>query len=170
MAKLSARFGLSRYEADEYYRIAIDFYRKNSLQEAIQNMDYALMLLPNNAEYWAARGFFYWEDGVFDKAESDFDQALKHNSFEIMGNYGKGAMAYRREEWQVALDYFMKAWAADGGRGDTLYYVALCHFRLKHYAEAKKWLTQAQEAYTRQNDKTHQKDLEKWLSEIEKWG
>jgi hypothetical protein len=31
-------------------------------------------------------------------------------------------------------------------------------------------MTQAQEAYTRQNDKTHQKDLEKWLSEIEKWG
>jgi tetratricopeptide (TPR) repeat protein len=169
MAKLSTRFGLSRYEADEYYRIAIDFYRKNNLSDAIQNMNYALMLLPTHAEYLAARGFFYLEDGVLDKAEEDSDSALRRNSFEQLANYTKGVVAYKRENWQMAHDYFMKAWAADSSRPETQYYIALVLHRKGEYKQAHTWMKQAQVLWEKQNDKLHLRDVERWLIEIERW-
>lgn len=168
MSKLTARLGFGRYEADEYYHIALDFFRKNRLTDAIQNINYALMLIPDHAEYRATRGFFYLEDGVLEQAEADFDAALAMNEFEVLANYCKGVLSFQRKEWEAARDYFMKAWAADTGRPEPQYYLALVAQRLGDYGAAARWMGQARQLLEAQGDKARARDAEKWLEEFER--
>jgi tetratricopeptide (TPR) repeat protein len=147
MARLVSRFGVSRYEADELYRIALDFYQKKNLSEALHKMDAAIQLFPNRAEYYAARGFFRLEDGDNAKAAVDFDLALSKNPYEVLANYGKGVIAYQAKEYEKGLDYFMKAWAAENHRPETLYYIAMILHRQKQNQKALQWMRQAYAIY-----------------------
>lgn len=167
MARLRAQFGLNRYEADEYYRMALEFYRKHNLNEAITYMNYALQLQPKNPEYLAARGFFHLENGVLERAQTDFDMALGRNAFEVLANYGKGVIAYQSKDNKTALDYFMKAWAAEETRAETHYYIALCLYRLARYADARAWMLNAYRLFEQKADKAHLKDADRWMMEID---
>ena len=173
MARLVARFGVSRYDADEHYRIALDFYQKKNLNDAILHMNSAIELFPNRSEYYAARGFFQLEDGVMEKAGSDFDLALSKNPYEVLANYGKGVIAYNAKEYEKALDYFMKAWAAENQRPETLYYLAMTYHRMKQNDKALNWMRQANAIYIAASEedkeaKRRQKNAERWISEFEK--
>jgi Flp pilus assembly protein TadD len=155
MANLPARFGLSRYEADEHYKIAISFYQKHNLEQALLHLGHALALLPYNSEYLAAQGFFFLEDGIADKAEAAFDQALKMNAYELLANYGKGVLAYREKDWQKATMYFLNAWAAAPERAETLYYLALASH---HSGDNRKAL----------EAKKPTRDAARWVTELER--
>jgi tetratricopeptide (TPR) repeat protein len=169
MSNLAARFGLTRYEADEYYRIALDYYLKRNLDQALVNIGHALRLQPHNAEYHAAQGYFFLEDGVMDKAQVAFDAALRHNPYEVLANYGKGVIAYKAKDWQTALPFFMTAWAADAARGDTLYYLALTQHHKGDNRAALQWMQQAHKAFEGQeNAKKQSRDAARWLAELEK--
>ena len=173
MARLVARLGITRYEADEYYRIALSNYQKKNLDEAVLNMNLAIDLYPRRAEYYAARGFFHLQDGLPNKAEPDFDHALSINPYEILANFGKGVIAFDKEQYDPALEYFIKSWAADNERAETLYYIALIHHRRRDNLQAKQWMQQAHDKYETlaENDRDarkHQKDAEKWLKEFDK--
>lgn len=147
MARLGSRFGLTRYEADEYYRLALNAFRDRNLDDAIHNMGYALELLPNNAEYHAARGFFYYEHGDPARARADFEAALQRHPYEVMANYGMGMLAYDLKEWPNAIKYFSAAWAADPERGETLYYLALSYHHSRDNARALYWMRQAHQQF-----------------------
>ncbi len=168
MAKLGARFGITRYEADEFYRIALDFYRKRNLEDALHNIGYALNLLPYNAEYHAAKGFFHLEDGDVEQAAEAFDVALKRHPYEMLANYGKGVIAYRDRDYQGALISFTNAWAMLPDRAETLYYLALTHHRLKDNRKALDWMRQAQMALDKLDDKKRSRDAARWVAELEK--
>lgn len=173
MARLVARFGMTRLEADEHYRIALDFFQKNNLDQAILNMDSAIELLHNRAEYYAARGFMRLEDGDPTRAEPDFDKALQINPYEVLANYGKGVIAYNHKDYDKALQFFMNSWAAESIRPETLYYIALIHHRKKDNYQAAYWMQQAVAQYQplAENDRDARKRLrnaEKWLNEFEK--
>lgn len=167
MAQLRAQLGLNRYEADEYYRMALAFYRKHNINDAITYMGYALQLQPKNAEYLATRGFFHLENGVLDRAQSDFDAALARNAYEVLANYGKGVLAYQNKAYDEALTHFMKAWAAEETRPETHYYLALCLYHLARYAEARTWMLSAYRLFEQKQDKTHARDADRWLMEID---
>lgn len=166
MTNFSSRLGGARYEADIYYQKALEAYKKHQLGDAVQNMQYAIGLVPKNAEYLAARGLFYLEDGIKDKAHADFDQALRYHAFEVLANYGKGILAYQAGDWTMSRDYFMKAWAGDNRRAETHYYIALTYHRESDNDNAKVWMTLARDLFL--EDKAHQKDAEKWLEEFER--
>lgn len=173
MARLVARLGITRYEADEYYRIALANYQKKNLDEAVLNINFAIDMYPRRAEYYAARGFFHLQDGLPIKAEPDFDQSLTINPYEVLANFGKGVVAFGNEAYDQALDYFMKSWAADSERAETLYYIALIQHRKRDNLQAKHWMQQAHDKYEilAENDKDarkHQKDAEKWLKQFDK--
>lgn len=173
MARLVARFGMTRYDADEHYRIAIDFFQKNNLDQAILNMNSAIELLHNRAEYYAARGFFRLEDGDPTRAEPDFDKALEINAYEVLANFGKGVIAYNHKDYDKALESFMKAWAANNERPETLYYIALSHHRKKDNNLAQYWMQQAVVQYQKaaENNREAKKRLrnaEKWVGEFGK--
>lgn len=166
MGGLGARFGLSRYEADEYYRIALVAYRANNLEEALLNMGYAIALEPYVAEYFAARGLMFLEDSVLDRAQADFENALTMHSFEMLSNYGMGVINYRNKQYEVALEYFMRAWAVDQQRPETLYYLAMSQHRLRNNQDAFGWMQQAHARFEALGDKAHSRDSEKWLREF----
>ncbi|MBI5666478.1 MAG: tetratricopeptide repeat protein [Chloroflexi bacterium] len=164
---LNRRLGLNRYEADEYYRLALDAYRKNRLDDAILNMDEALALLPTKSEYLAARGFFYLEDGVIDKAQADFDAALKQHRYEMLAHYGRGIIAYREKKWAEAVAHFSEAFRSDPKRPETMYYLALAFHHNRDNDSARRWMEQAANAFAGV-DERRRADAQRWLREFQK--
>ena len=169
MGIFGSRFGITRYEADEYYRIALDFYQKKNLEEALHNITHAIELFPKRAEYHATRGFFRLEDGLRDEAEPDFDKALRLNAYEVLANYGKGVIAYQREEYETALTYFSNAWAANAERPETLYYLALVEHRLRNNERALAWMQQVATIYEplAENDREarrRKRNADRWIA------
>ncbi|MDQ7025849.1 MAG: hypothetical protein Q9P01_10325 [Anaerolineae bacterium] len=173
MGIFGSRFGITRYEADEYYRISLDFYKKKNLEEAMNNITYAIELYPKRAEYHAARGFFRLEDGLPNEAEVDFDVALKTHGFDVLANYGMGAIAYGREDYELARDYFTKAWAANQQRPETLYYLAITEHRLKNNTKALEWMNQTVAVYaplieTDKEARKRHRNAQRWIREFTK--
>ncbi|MEP7292308.1 MAG: hypothetical protein ABI835_11020, partial [Chloroflexota bacterium] len=56
MPRINQQLGFTRYEADEYYKQALDAYQKGDLDAAVDAMKNAIAALPKKAEYYAARG------------------------------------------------------------------------------------------------------------------
>jgi tetratricopeptide (TPR) repeat protein len=167
MARLTQRFGLTRYEADEYYKKALEAYRKNQLEEALVNMNEAIALLPNNPEYYAARGFFYLEDGVKEKARTDFEQAIILYPYEMLAHYGRGIIAYGDKNWDEALAYFKDAHIANPNRPETLYYLALTYHRKGEHMQALPLMEQARANFEGADDK-RKADAARWVRELER--
>lgn len=167
MARLVARLGLTRYEADEFYKMALDAYEKKDLENAILNLGYAIELLPQHAEYYAARGLMYLQDGVHDKAKADFESALKHFEWEMLAHYGLGAIAYYERDWDSAHEHFMNAYRADPNRTETAYYLALTFFRKGDAASAKQLMAQVVARFEATKDK-RRTDAQRWLRMLER--
>jgi tetratricopeptide (TPR) repeat protein len=167
MSRMPTRFGLARYEADEYYQLALDAYKKGRFDIAINNLNDAIALTPNRAELFAARGFIYLEDGVKDKAQADFEQALKLHPLEMLAHYGRGMMAYQSRNWDEAIAHFTDAYKADPKRPETLYYLSLAYHRKGENQEAARRLMEmALDAFP-DSDK-RKGDAQRWIREFEK--
>ncbi|MCU0480984.1 MAG: tetratricopeptide repeat protein [Anaerolineae bacterium] len=167
MSKLQQRLGLNRYDADTEYKLSIQYYLKRQLTEAILSVEKAINLLPTNAEYVAARGFYYLEDGAEKEAKRDFEKALELFAYEVMAHMGLGTLAYRNGKWDNALEHFMNAHRADPKRAETLYYIALCHHRKLQNKEALDWMSKALAIMEKSNDK-RKGDAQKWVKQFEK--
>jgi len=167
MGLLSQRLGLTRYEADEYYALALDAYDSGKLDDAIDNISYAITLLPANAEYHAVRGLFYLEDGVEDKARDNFETALKIHDGETLANYGMGVLAYREKEYDEALIAFNKARAVNPMQVEIPYYLALVYHRQQDNLTARTYMKQALQLMEDAEDK-RKSDARRWIREFDK--
>lgn len=167
MARLVQRLGLTRYDADQYYREALQAYKKQNLEEAYAQIKLAIELLPTLAEYHAAQGFFYLEDGAQAKAEEAFDEALALNPYEMLANYGRGILAYNDKNWDEAANYFLDALAAQPTRPETQYYLAMVSHRQGQNGQALKWMQEAKNGFAKADDK-RERNCERWMREFEK--
>ena len=167
MSRLRQRLGLPRYEADEHFKLALQAFDRRDLDQAIDNMDKAIAILPTRAEYYATRGYFFLEDGLPEKAAPDFEEALKHYRFEMLAHYGLGVIAYKRRDYDAALEHFTNAYAAQPDRPEVLYYLALVHHRKRENLPALNYMRQAEAIYEKNNDK-RSRDAKRWVREIEK--
>jgi len=166
MARLTQRLGLSRFEADEHYKAALKHYDKRDVNEAILSMEEAIKLLPTNAEYYAARGFFYMQDGIHDKANADFDRALEIYPYEMLAHYGRGVIAYRGKKWDEAVNHFTQAYRIDQQRPETLYYLALAYHRQGSNELALSYMQQADTRYDEVGSKGSKRNAERWIRTI----
>jgi tetratricopeptide (TPR) repeat protein len=166
MAGFTRRLGTARFEADEYYQQALEAYRKGRYDAAINALNYGLALLPNRAEYYAARGFIYLEDGVRDKAQADFQEALRLNPLEMLAHYGRGMIAYQSGNMEEALAHFSDAYKADPKRPETLYYLSLIYHRQKQHEIARR-LMEVGLGFLPPEDR-RRNDFQKWLREFDK--
>ena len=167
MARLAQRLGLTRYEADEFYKQALEAYEKKDLEAALLAMSEAIALLPTNSEYYAARGFFYLEDGVKPKAREDFDQALEIYPYESLAHYGRGMLTYQEKNWEEAVAHFTEAYRANPERPETLYYLALAHHHNGENEKAQPLMEQARAKFEADNDR-RRTDAAKWTRELDK--
>lgn len=167
MARLVERLGLTRYDADQYYKAALLAYKKKNLEEAYNQIALAIQMLPSLAEYHAAQGFFFLEDDVKSKAEAAFDRALELNPYEMLANYGRGMIAYKDKNWEEASAYFMDALAAQPTRPETQYYLAMVNHRLHNNEHALMWMREAQNGFAQAEDR-RERTCERWIREFEK--
>ena len=165
MHALTQRLGLTRYEADEHYKRALEAYRKANLDEAVDAMNYAIALLPTKAEYYATRGFFQLEDGSTPEAETDFAEALRIYPYEMLAHFGRGMIAYKSEDWEAALERFTAAYRVDPQRAETLYYLALVYYRMGDVAAAINVMSRALDAFEAANDK-RKAQADRWLRDL----
>jgi len=167
MPSFNQRLGMTRFEADEYYRRALEAYRKSDFDGAIDAMNDALEALPNKSEYYAARGLIYLEDGEMEKARADFAESLRRFRYEMLANYGLGVLEYKANNWDTALQYFLNAHYADQKRPETLYYLALTYQRKGDLVNATNYMVRANEAFEATNDR-RKADSGRWLRELAK--
>lgn len=167
MAKLGQRLGLTRYDADQHYKLALQAYQKSKLDDAIIEIDKALELLPNSPEYLAAKGFFYLEDGIKDKAQENFEAALSIYPYEVMAHYGLGVLAYKGKQWEEAINHFNMAYRADPDRPEITYYLALANHRVGKNAIATRYMQQAETRFDKLGDK-RKSDANKWIKTLER--
>jgi tetratricopeptide (TPR) repeat protein len=168
MTRLVQRLGLTRYEADEHYKRALQLYQKGELNDAILEVGYAIELLPTNPEYYATRGFFYLEDGIEREASEDFDESLRLYPYEMLAHYGLGIIAWRDKNWSEAQEHFTAAYRADPERPETLYYLALAHHRNQENDRASAYMQKAAERFDAQGDGKNRRNADRWIKEFEK--
>lgn len=165
MPRIDQHLGFTRFEADEYYKQALDAYKKGDFDNAIDAMKNAIDALPRKAEYYAARGLMYLDDGVTQSALDDFDAALRLFPHEMLAHYGRGIVAFKDEHWDEALQHFTAAYYADTQRAETLYYLALTYYHLRDFASAANVMKLAHDRFEASSDK-RKADAAKWLREL----
>ncbi len=166
MARLTQRLGLTRFEADEYYKEALQHFEKRDIEQAILTMDEAIKMLPDNAEYHAARGFFYLQDGIDNKANADFEKALQIYPYEMLAHYGRGVIAYRTRSWEEAVNHFLQAYRIDQHRAETLYYLALSYHRLGNNPLALSFMQQADTRFDELGNRGNKRNADRWVKAL----
>ena len=167
MPRLTQRLGFTRFEADEHYQQALEHYGKRNINDAILAIELAIELLPTNAEYYAARGFFYLEDGVDQKAAADFEKALQRYPYEMLAHYGLGMIAYNAKHWDEAQRHFADAYRARPDRPETLYYLALAHHHKGENGPALAYMRQAEAIFEANEDK-RKSQTSRWVKQLQK--
>ncbi len=167
MPRIDQHLGFTRYAADEYYKQALEAYRKGDFDSAVDDMKNAIAALPTKAEYYAARGMMYLDDGVTQSALEDFDHALKLFPHEMLAHYGRGVVAFKDQDWDEALKHFTAAYYADQQRPETLYYLALTYYRKQDFASAANLMKLAADRMEATGD-SRKSDAQKWLRELAK--
>ena len=167
MTKLGRRLGGARFEADEHYRLALLAFQRNGLESALGEIAFAISLHPTLAEYHAAQGWFFRENGEKGQARESFDTALELNPYDMLANYAHGMSAYLRKDWQTASSFFMNALAAIPSRPETRYYLALVNHRLGDNDAALRWMRAARDGFVKAADK-RDRQSHAWIQEFEK--
>jgi tetratricopeptide (TPR) repeat protein len=167
MPRINQHLGFTRFEADQYYKQALEAYKKGDFDSAIDNMKNAIEALPRKAEYYAARGLMYLDDGVTQSALDDFEQALKIFPHEMLAHYGRGIIAFNDKQWDEALQHFTSAYYVDQQRPETLYYLALTYYHKRDFPSAANLMKLANDRFEALNDK-RKADSGKWLRELAK--
>ncbi len=167
MTSLAQRLGITRFDADQRYRAGLAAFAARDQRAAINEVQAAIELLPNHAEYHAALGLLLLEDKQKAAAVEAFDEALRLNPYEALANYGKGMIAYRAKDWRVAEGNFLNALAAQPQRAESQYYIGMVKHRLGQNAEALEWMQSAAVAFAADNDR-RESHCTAWLREFEK--
>ena len=165
--KLAQRLGITRYEADEHYRAALHAFSARDFAKAKAEINLALELLPNHAEYHATLGFLLLDGKDVPAATEAFERTLALNPYEMLANYGQGMIAYRAKDWTSASGYFMDAFAAQPSRAETQYYLAMVSHRLGKNGEAIHWMEEAAKQFSNAEDRRERHCLS-WIREFEK--
>ncbi|MCK6577588.1 MAG: tetratricopeptide repeat protein [Anaerolineae bacterium] len=164
---LNQRLGFTRFEADEYYKRALEYYRKREFDNAVDSMTKAIAAFPNQPEYYAARGLMHFDDANFDEARADFEHALKLFKVELLAHYGLGMLAFREEQWDAALEHFRIAYNVNPQRPETLYYLSLTYYHRRDFASAANLMKLAHDQFEANDDK-RRGEAARWLRELSK--
>jgi Tfp pilus assembly protein PilF len=165
MPSITQRLGVQRYEADQIYKEALLAVQKHDRKTAITKLNEAIRLLPTNAEYWAARGLMYYEEGTDDLAKADFERALKSYKHEMLAHYGLGLIALRDDLPDQALKHLEEAFKLDPQRPETHFALALAHDKAGRHADAVTWMERAHDRFDALGDK-RKNDASRWLATL----
>ena len=167
MKSLRQRLGIPRFQADERYVAGLAAFVTRDRETSVQEIESAIELLPDHAEYHAALGLVLLDIKRTKDARDCFERALHLNRYEMLANYGLGVIAYRAKKWPEALDKFAAAHAAQPRRAETLYYLAMVYHRLGRNVEALEWMGSASTAFSKLDDR-REAQCSAWMREFQK--
>ena len=137
--KIRISTGAPLSKAERYLDRALDYYSKQSYEDALDDLDEAVRLEKRNPELRATRGLVLLELGQIEEAEKDFNKALKADPSQWVVHYARGKLAFDQDDFDTALKHFAEAQRVAPMRPEIYVYRAAIfyHQRDKKKAEAE---------------------------------
>ena len=124
-------------ELVDLYKSAYEKYRKNEIQEAINDLTNAIEIDSNYRSAYAFRGQLYKVQKLYSKAFLDYSKALEisnYNSFSTLKDIGY--IRFELEEYDESFKIFNKLEKKDGVDIGTKYMRAISAYYLEDYETA----------------------------------
>jgi tetratricopeptide (TPR) repeat protein len=168
MPTFGQRFGVSRFEADEAYRQALEAMGRRAYDQAFDWFNRAIEALPTGSEYHAARGLTHLEEAEYAQAQADFEEALRLFPHEMLAHFGLGVIAFRRDkDYARAATHFLSAYYVQPDRAETLFWLAMTYYQQGDLVNAANFLARADARFEQLNDK-RRADTQRWIKELGK--
>jgi Flp pilus assembly protein TadD len=160
------RLGLTRDQADAYYRRGLQAYESGDLENAILDLSEAIHYDRGYAEYYSTRGMFHIEDQNTDAAEVDLNYALKLSKRQWLAHYGLGMMAFNDGDYDEAVKRFIGASVIRPERPEVWYYRAIAEHNQGDDPLAIADMEKAEQLFPK--DDKRRKDATAWVKELKK--
>lgn len=168
MPTFGQRFGVSRFEADEAYRQALEAMVHRAYDQAYDWFNRAIEALPTGSEYHAGRGLTHLEEAEYALAQADFEEALRLYSHEMLAHFGLGIVAFRHhKDYARAVQHFLSAYYIEPERPETLYWLAMSYYQQGDLVNAANFLARADARFEQLNDK-RRAETQRWIKELGK--
>src|SRR5258708_30732957 len=122
---VARRLGLTRSDADAYYRGGWQSFEDGDFENAILDLSEAIFYDSRHAEYYSTRGLFYLQDNQAPEAETDLNYALKLDKRQWLAHYALGMKDFTAGEYHAALHNFSRARALQPQPPGNFYYPAI---------------------------------------------
>jgi len=130
--------------ADTYSNLGLTLFRMKRYDEALENLQRALALEPENPEYNNLLGDTYDEMGQFDEAEKYLRRAVEIDPGYALGHYDLGVFFSRRKgKKEESLAAFGRALKNDPDMAQAYYGIACTHILVQEKEMALKYLEKA---------------------------
>jgi Flp pilus assembly protein TadD len=130
--------------AERHYERGLDFYSKNKLDMALADLNEAIELEPNNAEFYVARGLILLQSNAPDEAEENFAWGLKLDPTQWLVYYGRAMQAFKESRYPDAVDLFSRAQRIEPERPEIYFYRAAAFYQMGNTDEARRDMEYAQ--------------------------
>lgn len=88
---------------------ALDAFQKNHPDDALADLDEAILIYPRHAELYATRGLILAEMGRAEDARQDLAYALRLDDRQWLAHYVRGLLAYREKNYDEAIEHLSQA-------------------------------------------------------------
>jgi tetratricopeptide (TPR) repeat protein len=168
MPTFGQRFGVSRYEADEAYRQALEAMARGNTGPAFDLLNQAIESHPAGSEYYAARGLIHLQEAEYPQALASFEESLRLFPHEMLAHFGLGVIAFQRDkDYARATHHFLSAHYAQPDRPETLFWLAMSYYQQGDLVNAANFLARADARFEQLNDK-RRADTQRWIKELGK--
>ena len=142
MKKLKKAISIDPQNAEAYNVIAILYERLGKMDLAEGYYAKAVKLQPQDPFIRNARGSFYCKQGLYEKAEMEFESALSNPLYPTpwVAMTNAGLCAERASDLADAEKYYRSALTANGSYFQALYQMAKLTFQQKEYLSARAYL------------------------------
>ncbi|MBC7923079.1 MAG: tetratricopeptide repeat protein, partial [Ferruginibacter sp.] len=125
-----------RRTSEQHYRDGLAHHEQKRFEEAIRQFDHALLLRPDYAEAWLAKGRAYSESNDHAAAKESHTQALAHRTTYAEAHYRRGLAELQLREYAPALADFQRAATLQPDYVDALINGGRTQIYLKDFAGA----------------------------------
>ena len=122
-------------KSKQYYNMAYDYYQKNQIYEAKQNLDQSLSYYKYDKSY-ILRAVIYEDSNQLDKAIDDYSELIKIDGKNKKYYNSRGSLYYKQKKYNQALDDFNQSLKINKKQDDIKYYTALIYQAKKEYKKS----------------------------------
>jgi tetratricopeptide (TPR) repeat protein len=163
---VARRLGLTRSDADAYYRRGLQSFEDGDLENAILDLSESIHYDGGHAEYYSTRGLFYVQDNQTPEAETDLNYALKLDKRQWLAHYALGILDFTAGDYEAAVKHFSDAGAIRPNRPEIWYYRAMTEHNLGDDVQAQGDMEKAEQLFPTSDKR--RKDATAWVRELKK--